>query len=171
MESRITNILHTSVAHSKLTKITMARQFCCSGASMIGTTSSTTKTAIQASRIQKVLLTSHCGHLYLPIGVSTSFMSDSTSSPCRLILPPVVSRPSSVWLIPILAACAFRSIPIISRQTVFLSHTTCSRRCSLSSRFASTMSPFVPICAYASSMRSRFRVSVSMVLCWKGYAG
>jgi hypothetical protein len=77
--------VRTSVAHSKLTKMTIARQFCCSGTSMMGTISSTisstTKTAMQASSIQKVWLISHCGHRYRPIGVSTSFISGSSSSP------------------------------------------------------------------------------------------
>lgn len=145
----------------------MAKQFCCSGFSIMGTTSSTTKTAMQVSSIQKVLLTSHWGHLYLPMGVATSFMSDSASSPCRRTWP-AVSRPSNVCVMPMLAAWALRSMPIISLHTVFRSQTTCSRRCNLSSRFASAMLPFVPICAYAASMRWRLRVSSSMVLCWNG---
>lgn len=40
----------TSVAHNKLTKITMARQFCCSGASIIGIRSKTRKTAMTATK-------------------------------------------------------------------------------------------------------------------------
>ena len=126
-----------SVAHSALTKMTMAKQFCCSGFSMIGTTSSTTKTAMQATKVQKVLLTSHCGHLYFPIGVTTSFMSGAFSSPCLRTRPALTSRPSNVCVMPMFAACAFLSIPIISLHTVLRSHTTCSRRCNLNSRLAS----------------------------------
>jgi hypothetical protein len=73
--------IHTLVAYGELTKMTIARQFYCSGTSMMGTTSSTTRTAMHASSIQKVLLISYCRQRYLLIGVSTSFFLGSSSSP------------------------------------------------------------------------------------------
>jgi hypothetical protein len=49
------------VAHNKLTKTTIARQFCCSGSSMIGTMRRIKKTAIVMRSTQNVLLSKNFG--------------------------------------------------------------------------------------------------------------
>lgn len=43
-------MMHTSVAQSRDTNTTSAKQFCCSGTSMIGTRSKTRKMAMMATR-------------------------------------------------------------------------------------------------------------------------
>ena len=135
--------IFTSVAHIRLTKITKARQFCCTGSSMIGTTNKTMKMASMIIKVKNVELKSQRGHVSLPTGVITSFVSKpSGSSPCNRAFDGSWSPPSKVLRIPIFAACAFRSTPIISRHTVLRSHTTCSRRCNRNSLRAALMSPF-----------------------------
>lgn len=79
--SSVTQAMLTSVAHSSDTKTTNARQFCCSGSSMMGTMSSTAKIAMVDTRTQNVLLSKKRGHRVLPNGVTTSLVEASSSSP------------------------------------------------------------------------------------------
>lgn len=146
----------TSVAQSKLTNTTRARQFCCSGFSIVGTARSTAKTTITATSTQNVPERRNFGHCVLPSGVRTSLNEPSCSSPCKRAFLGSFACPNIVFRMPRFAACALRSMPIISRQTVLRSHTTCSRRCRRSSCRALSTSSLVTIAAYAFSMRVRF---------------
>ncbi|KAI6853409.1 hypothetical protein KC350_g36 [Hortaea werneckii] len=101
--------------------MTRARQFCWAGSSTILAAPPpkrrTAKTARQNISVQKVEVRRKRGQ------------ESTAASPWRRACSwSAVSRPSIVPLMPRLAACALRSMPIISRQTVLRSQTTCSRR-------------------------------------------
>jgi hypothetical protein len=117
----------TSVAQSKLTKTRRARQFCCSGTSMMGTKRMTKKMAIEPRSVSTDVLTSQTGRDRRPSGVLILLASTwGISSPCSLLGMKLGACPRKDW--PNLAASPLRSIPMSSRQTVFRSQTTCSRR-------------------------------------------
>src|SRR6478752_1465678 len=77
----------TSVAHNKLTKTSIARQFCCSGFSMMGSRSNKKKTVRQATSVQRDELASHGGKVILPKGVRNWVSRGAlASSPCNLLV-------------------------------------------------------------------------------------
>lgn len=142
MVSEVTKRGSVSVAQSKLTRASMARQFCCSGFSMMGTKRSAKKTATMETSMRVGVATSHGGSVKRPSGVETSLAGSTiSSSPWRRVSWGSVSRPRMVW--PRVAASARRSRPMSSRQTVFRSQTTCSLKCDLRSRTAVSVSPSV----------------------------
>jgi hypothetical protein len=94
----------TSVAHSMLTKATIARQFCCSGCFIIGIMSRATKMEKITSKVYSVGLKIQTGQKYFPTGVEISFIASSASSPWRRIRCGSLSIPSIVFLMPRFAA-------------------------------------------------------------------
>jgi len=124
---------YTSVAQSRLTKTSIARQFACSTLLNVGVINSIMKIIRQTTSVAILALNNQCGHhrgnLTRPtgVGICISFVSSSATS-CAVFFPP-----TNADRIPRAAACALLSIPIMSLHTVFRSQTTCSRRCSFNS--------------------------------------
>ncbi|KAK5635885.1 hypothetical protein RRF57_011597 [Xylaria bambusicola] len=147
--------------------MSIAKQACCSGFSMMGTPRNTKKTAMMASVVSMDEPNIQDGKEKRPIGVTTSVVDTSgASSPCSLTFMPSVEAPRRPF--PRLAASARRSMPIRSRQTVFLSHTTCSLKCDRRSFLARDSSPWVTILAYAVSIFPIFPSSWCIVSGKKG---
>ena len=157
------------MAQSKLTKTSMAKQFCCSGVVKVLTRSKKAKTAKMAARMKKPCENSHEGISRLPKGVLRSLVVAAASgeSPARPRSFSMASPTSG----PMWAAWALRSMPIMSRQTVLRSQTTCSRRCRRSSFLASSTSPLVTRLAYMPMILELFSSRCLRVASWKQWAG
>ena len=159
----VTNSSTTSVTHKLVHSTSRAKQFCTSTRSNMrstGALSSSTNTRRDNANCS-VPTVKNDGTTNVPNGVRSS-RGISGSSPS---VPPV--RP--IRLFSSVAACARRSILIISRHTVLRCHTTSSRSCIRSCCCASSSSPRAATRAYIWTTSFTLSIRRACAWGWNGY--